>query len=164
MDKEVGNKNIIDAGKCREASLTTVSRNILIGECLAEFTLFDEIEQSCTITAIEDCELLLLRRADFDAATECLRDIRSVLKNIVIRNHQKRHTKRNMKKNHVEHEVSLQTSKTEAKLSHNACKILANVLTPMILFSYLYSIPFQASFLVHWEIPGESWRWILSRT
>ena len=39
--------------------------DILIGECMAEFALFDGIEQAWTVKATDSCELLCLYRTDF---------------------------------------------------------------------------------------------------
>ena len=146
---------------------TSSRRDLLPYDCFGETTLFkklknDNNEDSSQVEAIEHCQLFILPKDKLLAIVEKLPELHTVLAKVAneLSDNSKhpRHkktfepsvsTRRNKNKGYKK--TKSETPTPSGTISMKLLKMV-QVLTPLILILYIYLLPFQAAFLVHWKL------------
>ena len=133
--------------------------NLVGNDCFGEQALFSGIEnvKPTTVKATEHCELLVLEKRKFAAILEHLPELRYTLSELANDIHNNK-TKQFMDK-HKYIDVAQVKSRQEIDAEQSLAKKIrdkafqcSRAVAPIILIIYIYLLPFQAAFLIHWEI------------
>ena len=146
---------------------------VLPAICFGERALFSELtvpsesSDSDGITATSDCILLLLRKEKFTTIVEKLPELYATLLEVVRKIHRNASTTTAATTTAMEEEGTKEQKEgkeiplfgEDARSStrfipsaHENIILCSQMLAPIVLGIYMYLLPFQAAFLVHWNI------------
>ena len=98
------------------------------------------------VTALEDCTLLLLTKNKMSKIMETLPELYNVLSDTVENMDVTNTTNVKTKTKDEACQVELKNTETQKIFQY------INTLAPIVLGIYIYLLPFQAAFLIHWEL------------
>ena len=102
------------------------------------------------VTALEDCTLLLLTKNKMSKIMETLPELYNVLSDTVENMDVTNTTNVKTKTKDEACQVELKNTETQKIFQY------INTLAPIVLGIYIYLLPFQAAFLIHWELSYSS--------